>query len=83
MKCNRSVLIKSNKYITFEMTKYSELFRILKKDGWYVVRQKGSHIIMKHRVKDGQITIPFHSGKEVKKGLLSAILKQAKIKLDQ
>ncbi len=59
--------------------KYSELFRILKKDGWFEVRQKGSHVIMQHPTKTGQLTVPNHSGKEVKKGLLTAILKQAGI----
>ena len=65
------------------MVKYSELFRRLKKDGWYVVRQKGSHVLFRHPRKQGQLTIPFHSGKEVKIGLLKAILKQAGIKFKQ
>ena len=30
--------------------------------------------------KTKQLTVPFHAGKEVKKGLLNAILKQADIK---
>jgi mRNA interferase HicA len=60
--------------------KYNELFRLLKKDGWFEVRQKGSHIIMQHLKKPEQLTVPYHAGKEVKKGLLTAILKQAKIK---
>ncbi len=60
--------------------KYTDLFRLLKKDGWYSVRQKGSHVIMKHPVKKEQLTVPNHFGKEVKKGLLNAILKQAKVK---
>ena len=60
--------------------KYSELFRLLKKGGWFEVRQKGSHVIMKHPTKPEQLTIPNHSRKEVKKGILTAILKQANIK---
>jgi predicted RNA binding protein YcfA (HicA-like mRNA interferase family) len=63
--------------------KYSELFRLLKKDGWYEIRQSGSHVIMQHSEKKIQISVPFHAGKEVKKGLLSGILKQAKIKTDK
>ena len=47
--------------------KYSELFRILKKDGWIEIRQKESHVIMKHPVKEEQLTVPYHAGKEVKK----------------
>ncbi len=61
------------------MTKYSELFRILKKDGWYKVRQKGSHIIMQHPTKEGPIIFPYHAAKEVKTGVLKFILKQAGI----
>jgi len=73
-------LKQSNKFITFDVMKYSELFGLLKKDGWFVVRQRGIHVIMKHPTKPEQLTIPYHSGKEVKKGLLKAILKQASIK---
>ena len=58
----------SNKFITFGMVKYDELFRLFKKDGWSIIRQKGSHVILRHQ------------GKEVKKGLLNAILKQANVK---
>lgn len=60
--------------------KYNELFRLLKKDGWLEVRKKGSHVIMQHTEKSGKLAIPYHSGKEVKKGLLTSILKQANIK---
>ncbi|MFK7899359.1 MAG: type II toxin-antitoxin system HicA family toxin [Cyclobacteriaceae bacterium] len=63
--------------------KYNELFKLLKKDGWYEVRQKGSHIIMKHSTKEEQLTVPFHASKEVKKGLLRAILKQAGVKTNK
>lgn len=59
--------------------KYSELFRILKKDGWFEVRQAGSHVIMKHPTKANMIPVPFHGNKEVKKGLLRSILKMAEI----
>jgi predicted RNA binding protein YcfA (HicA-like mRNA interferase family) len=61
------------------MVKYSELFRILKKDGWYKIRQSGSHIMMLHPEKKERLTVPYHAGKEVKKGLLRSILKKAGI----
>lgn len=69
-----------NIFITFVIVKYNGLFRILKKEGWYVSRQKGSHVIMKHRNNNEQLTVPFHFRKEVKKGMLESILKQAGIK---
>jgi predicted RNA binding protein YcfA (HicA-like mRNA interferase family) len=31
--------------------KSSELVRLLKRDGWYVLRQSGSHMIMEHPIK--------------------------------
>ena len=60
--------------------KSSELLRLLKKDGWFIVRQSGSHMIMEHQTKEGKLIVPYHASTEVKKGLLTAILKQAKIK---
>ena len=57
--------------------KSSELVRLLKRDGWFVVRQTGSHMIMEHPVKRGKIVCPFHSSQEVGKGLAAKILKDA------
>ena len=56
------------------MVKYNALFAALKKEGWYIVR---------HPSRKEQLTIPYHAGSEVKKGLLKAILKQANIKFEQ
>jgi len=61
------------------MVKYSELLRVLKKDGWYIIRQRGSHVLMQHPKKKGLLSIPYHASKEVKKGLLRSILKQTGI----
>lgn len=38
---------------------------------------------MKHSVNKVTLTFPFHGSKEVKKGLLKTILKQANIKTDK
>jgi predicted RNA binding protein YcfA (HicA-like mRNA interferase family) len=63
--------------------KSSELLRLLKRDGWFEVRQKGSHILMRHPVKPDTIPVPFHSSKEMPKGTLRQILKMAGIKTDK
>ena len=55
------------------------LIKQLEKDGWYKVAQKGSHLQMKHTIKNGKITIPVHGG-DIPKGTLHAILKQAGLK---
>jgi mRNA interferase HicA len=60
--------------------KSSEFLNILKSDGWYVVRQVGSHLIMRHGIKKGQLTVPYHGSKEIAKGLMNKLLKQAGLK---
>ncbi len=60
--------------------KCSKLYKILKEDGWYPVSQKGSHIKLKHDVKEGIIIFPNHGSQEVGKGLEKKILKTAGIK---
>ncbi len=59
--------------------KSSEI-RILKKDGWFVIRQSGSHMIMKHPTKKNQITVPNHDSHEVGTGLANKIQKYAGLK---
>ena len=59
--------------------KSSELLRLLEKDGWFSVSQKGSHIKMKHASKVGIIIFPNHGSKEVGKGLEKKIKKDAGI----
>ncbi len=57
--------------------KDKELLRLLQKSGWKVDRINGSHYIL---VKDCQtVSLPVH-GKDMKKGLETAILKKAGLK---
>ena len=60
--------------------KYSELYKILTKDGWYAVSHKGSHVKMRHETKNGTIIFPNHGSQEMGKGLENKILKDAAIK---
>lgn len=60
--------------------KCSELYRILTKDGWYAVSQRGSHVKMQHETKKGTIIFPNHGSQEMGKGLEAKILKDAGIK---
>ena len=58
-----------------------DVIKMLKDDGWYEARQKGSHKQFKHPVKKGVVTIAYHKlSDEIKRGTLGSILKQAKIK---
>lgn len=60
--------------------KYREVLRIVRKDGWYEVKQTGSHRHFKHPTKSGKVTIAGHPGQDVPPGVLNSILKQAQIK---
>lgn len=60
--------------------KCDELFKKLKKAGWYEVRQKGSHKILRNKSSIETIVFPYHRGKEVPTGTANRILKQAGLK---
>lgn len=60
--------------------KCSELYKILIKDGWYPVSQRGSHVKMKHDSKPGFMIFPNHKSQEAGKGLERKILKDTGIK---
>ncbi len=60
--------------------KCSELYRILLKDGWYRVKQSGSHIKLRHDAKPGTIIFPNHGSQEMGKGLEKKIRKDAGLK---
>ena len=62
---------------------YREIVRALQRDGWVVVRQRGSHIrLQKHtRERTLKLTVPAH--RPVKRSTLSHILKQAELELDR
>ena len=60
--------------------KCSELYKLLIKDGWYPISQKGSHVKMKHDIKPGLIIFPNHGSQEVGKGLEKKILRDAGLK---
>lgn len=54
-----------------------EAIRIVERDGWYHVGTKGSHRHFRHPVKPGRLTISGTLGKELPRGTLASILKQA------
>lgn len=46
------------------------------KAGWSLDRTRGSHHVFRHAAKPGHITVP-HPKKDLGKGLIAAIRKQA------
>mgnify|MGYP001589267263 CR=1 FL=1 len=63
--------------------KPKEVIKILKILGFYVHHQSGSHIVMRHMFDSSRrVTIPMHN-KDMKKGTLHNILKQAGISAEE
>lgn len=56
-----------------------ELIKMLLEDGWGLTRISGSHHHFWHPTKRRTVTVP-HPVKDLKKGTLNAILKQAGLK---
>lgn len=59
--------------------KSTSLIKLIKKDGWELIRTKGSHYHFKHSMKKGIVTIP-HPKKDIPKGTVANILRQAGLK---
>ncbi|MBP8973707.1 MAG: type II toxin-antitoxin system HicA family toxin [Anaerolineae bacterium] len=61
---------------------YHEIVRALQRDGWTVVRQRGSHIRLQKRIGNEvlKVTVPAH--RPVKRSTLAHILKQARLNAD-
>jgi predicted RNA binding protein YcfA (HicA-like mRNA interferase family) len=59
-----------------------ELIAALEKAGFYIVRQKGIHVRMKHE-DNRVVSIPCHSGKTIGKGLLVKIIRDADLTKDE
>ena len=59
--------------------KFSEIEKIVIKDGWFLLRIKGSHYHYHHPTKKGTVTIPYHKG-DIPEMVVNSILKQANLK---
>ncbi|MEP7253287.1 MAG: type II toxin-antitoxin system HicA family toxin [Ginsengibacter sp.] len=60
--------------------KTREIIKIIEADGWYEVRQSGSHRQYKHTQKKGLVTIPIHRlSNDLTPGLEKSILKQVQL----
>ena len=53
---------------------------MIEKDGWYLVRTRGSHRQYKHPTKKGLVTIPGKPKDELAPGTLNSILEQGGLK---
>ena len=61
---------------------YEKVTNGLQKDGWVVVRKKGSHIRLQKRMGNEVLKIIVPAHKPIKRSTLSHILKQAGLSVD-
>lgn len=57
-----------------------KVIRALKKSGFYIRRQRGSHVIMRRDMPFAQVVVPMHSSLDT--GTLDVILEGAGISID-
>ena len=57
--------------------RFREVEKMILQDGWYEVKQVGSHHQYNHSTKSGKVTIPEHKGKDINMTVVKSILKQA------
>ena len=60
--------------------KIRDVIGLLERDGWLLVRMKGSHRQYKHLLKSGVVTVAGHPSLDLPPGTLKSILKQAGLK---
>ena len=62
---------------------YVQVVHALQRDGWIVVRQRGSHIRLQKRLPTEvlKLTVPAH--RPIKRSTLSHILKQARLTVEE
>lgn len=67
------------------MSKYNlssrKLIKILRKNEFHFIRQNGSHALFKNFRRKRKVIVPIHN-KDIPKGTVKAILKDANIKLE-
>lgn len=55
----------------------SDVIKMLEKEGFLVVRQRGSHVSLHKKVNDKTLLVVVPMKKEIKKGTLLSVIKQA------
>lgn len=60
--------------------KVHELIALIEDDGWFQVREKGSHRQFHHRTKKGTVTVSGKPSLDIPPGTLNSALKQAGLK---
>lgn len=59
----------------------AQLISVLERLGWEAVRQRGSHVRLRHQDRATSLVVPLH--RELKRGTLNGILRDASVSRDE
>jgi predicted RNA binding protein YcfA (HicA-like mRNA interferase family) len=62
---------------------YDRVVQALRRDGWVVVRQRGSHIRLQKHAPDETLKLVVPAHRPIKRSTLAHILKQARLTVEQ
>ncbi|MSQ15811.1 MAG: addiction module toxin, HicA family [Dehalococcoidia bacterium] len=61
-----------------------QLVRALRREGWYIFNQRGSHVELRHDEHSGRkVTDPVHKGRSIKIATVYSIMRQAELNAEQ
>jgi predicted RNA binding protein YcfA (HicA-like mRNA interferase family) len=61
--------------------KVRDVIALIEADGWYFVKQEGSHRQFKHPVKKGRVTVAGHPSRDLHPKTQASIMRQAGIRI--
>jgi predicted RNA binding protein YcfA (HicA-like mRNA interferase family) len=62
------------------VVKVRDVIKLLERDGWILVRTRGSHRQYTHPWKRGLVTVPGSMNDDLAAGTLNSVMKQAQLK---
>ncbi len=60
-----------------------EVVRAFQRAGWRITRQRSSHVILEKEGHEATLSVPVHKGKNIKRGTLRDLIKDAKMSVDE
>lgn len=63
--------------------KGDRVVKTFERAGWEVARQRSSHVILEKEGYEATLSVPVHKGKDVKRGTLRNLIKDAHMTVDE
>ena len=60
-----------------------EVVKAFQKAGWRITRRRSSHVILEKEGQEATLSVPVHKGKNVKRGTLRDLIRDAGMSVDQ